>query len=143
MNLIDKKVFILRNKSIVETCLAFIKTVLISDESPFEVVIRRYKSKRTNQQNNTYWGRLDDISEQVGIQGRKFEPIVWHEHMKEKFLPDECAKGIDKWMFMIDGSRRLKMSTTDLNTKEFYDYRLQVEAYGAELGVMFTTRELI
>ena len=60
-----------------------------------------------------------------------------HEHCKREFLPESCAKGVEKWGYLPSGERILTMSTTDLNTAEFADYMHQVFAFGGELGVVF------
>jgi hypothetical protein len=107
------------------------------------VDIRKHKAKRTNQQNKTYWARINDISEQVYIDGRRYSQDVWHEHCKREFLPEVSNSGCEKWSYLPNGGRYLTMGTGDLDTKEFYDYRLQVEACGSNLGVKFLTYERI
>lgn len=135
------KSFVIIDSNVIALCIDAIRAIEIISDAPFQVVIRKYKEKRTSQQNQTYWGRLQDISEQLILDGRRYDAETWHEQMKRDFLPEMCEKGVEKWKYLPEGSRVLNMSTTDLNTKEFYDYRLQVEADGAGMGVMFTTRD--
>jgi len=115
-----------------------INNLPIDGNSFFEVVIRVFKKKRSNDQNNLYWVRLGEISKQAWIDGRQFTDDVIHEHVKRELLPDTCTKGIEKWMILPSGERTLKMSTGDLNTKEFAEYFTQVEAFAADLGVMMS-----
>ena len=89
-------------------------------------------------------GMLGDFAEQGVIDGRRFSQKVWHEYLKEKFLPDFpqdgiTLKGYEKWLEMPSGEIRLVGSTTKLTTKGFSEYITQCHAFGAgELGIRFT-----
>ena len=106
-------------------------------EPRHQVTIALHKRKRRNQQNRLMWAALNDISKQAWIDYRRFSAEVLHEHCKREFLPETCAKGVEKWGYLPSGERILIMSTTDLNTAEFADYMHQVFAFGGELGVVF------
>ena len=65
--------------------------------------------------------------------------------MKSDFLPEEFEEGITKegyrkWDYTSSGDRFLVGSTTDLTVKGFAIYLQQVEAFGANLGVMFNIK---
>lgn len=88
-----------------------------------------HKSDQKYQELKIYWARLRDISEQVVIEGRRYEPSTWHEQMKRQFIG--C---IDLPNGQVQG-----MTTTKLNPREMKEYRWQVEEYAQrEFGVRFT-----
>jgi hypothetical protein len=110
------------------------------------VDIKKYVKKRTNPQNSLAWaGMLNDFSQQVEIDGRKFLPESWHEVLKKNFLPEKFDQeltlpGYKKWEELPDGSMKLVGSTTKLTTKGFSEYMEACYAYGSqEFGVRFST----
>jgi len=130
--------FVLKSESIRELIIRAIQNLPVANDQVFEIVIRIFKPKRSNPQNNLYWVRLDEISEQAWFGTRQFDADTIHEFVKRKFLPEVTAKGVEKWRWLPDGGRVLRMSTTDLDTKEFSEYFIQVEAFAADLGVMMS-----
>lgn len=135
----ESRIFIVKTQSV----KCFLKTAIndleVDKGRPIEVIIRPYKEKRSTQANEYMWSILKDISEQAFFQDIKYSTKVWHEHCKRSFLPEKCAKGIEKWSELpITGEPILNMSTTDLNTKEFADYCTQLEVFAIELGVKLT-----
>ena len=130
---------IIRDESIRTLAESAIRNLQIDPEHPIEVIFREHKSKRRNEQNSFYWVRLNEISNQCYIGGRRYNPETLHEHCKREYLPEDCYNGMEKWKFLPNGDRFLRMSTTDLNTSEFANYLTQVEAWGSELGVMFSS----
>ena len=111
--------------------------------NPLEFVIRERVRQRKLDQNSLMWvGPLKDISEQGYINGRRYSDVVWHEHFKAEFLPEEFDEeltkaGYKKWDYTPTGERVLVGSTTQLTVKGFSQYLEQVYAFGANLGVMF------
>lgn len=126
-----------------ETAIAMIRNMPLDAKNPLEVVAREEVKARKPDQNALMWaGPLKDISEQAYVDGRRFSDVVWHEHFKELFLPDEfdaelCKEGYRKWDYTPAGKRVLVGSTTELTVKGFAQYLTQVEAFGANLGVLF------
>ena len=111
-----------------------------------EVVIQKHVKKRTDGQNRYQWKAiLGDISRQVRIDGKSYTPKIWHEHLKELFLPDEASEeltlpGYIKWQEMPDGTLKMVGSTTKLTTKGMSIYFEQLYAYAVnELDVRFTS----
>jgi hypothetical protein len=108
-----------------------------------EVVIREPVKVRKLDQNALMWvGPLKDIAEQAYVEGRTFSDVVWHEHFKELYLPEEfdpelTKEGYRKWDYTPSGRKVLAGSTTQLTIKGFAQYLEQVYAFGASLGVMF------
>ena len=129
---------IIRSEQIRSLAIAAISQLQVCEEHPKEVLIRDFKKKRGNPANNLMWKRLEEIANQCWIGGRKFDADTLHIYCKREYLPDVCAKGVEKWTILPNGDRELKMSTTDLNTSEFAKYTLQIEVWGADLGVQFS-----
>ena len=107
-------------------------------ERPLQAVVSHYKATRSAEQNAFMWvGILEPLAMQASVGGTRFKAEVWNELLKELFLPETCAKGIDKWLMLPNGERRLEMSTSDLNVEEMTLYLNQAAAYAAsEQGVM-------
>jgi hypothetical protein len=110
-----------------------------------EVVIQKHVKKRTNGQNRYQWTAiLGDISRQVRIDGKGFTPVIWHEHLKGLFLPDEASEELTlpdyvKWAEMPDGTLKMVGSTAKLTTMGMSIYFEQLYAYAVtELDVRFT-----
>ena len=79
-----------------------------------------------------YWGHvLGPISEQVRLEGQRYLPAVWHEHLKETLLGME---------FVREGGRlvRRPCSTTRMSPAARRDYVEHAMAYACtEFGVEF------
>lgn len=111
-----------------------------------ECVFRKEQKVRGMDANARMWvGPLKDIAEQAWVNGRQFSAEVWHEHFKRQYLPEdndteihllakECYR---KWDFDPAGNRVLIGSTTQLLKRGFALYLQQMEADGAQMGVMF------
>lgn len=103
-----------------------------------------YKEQRSLAQQGLMWLRLEDVAEQVWVDGVRFCAKGWHEHFKKLFLPDEtgptrrCRAGYRKWAFPPFGDRVLLGSTTELTVAGMAEYLTQIEAEAvAEYGVRF------
>ena len=95
---------------------------------PLQVDIGPEKTKRSGQQNKLYWSLLQQVSDQVWIEGRQYHPMVFHELARRRFIG--CLD--------LPGGGMVGMSTTDLSPKEFGEYVDQVTAWAAqEFGVTF------
>ena len=119
----------------------------IDSDEPIEVVFREVPAVRKPDANARMWaGPLKDIEQQAFLDGRQFKAEVWHEHFKEQYLPEDddpelpmlAKEGYQKWTIGPSGKRVLTGSTTQLLKRGFALYMLQVEAFGASLGVMFS-----
>jgi len=133
--------FILKTDADVRIFMAFMRANRkpMAEQGRFlQVVVSEYKASRSNEQNAYMWaGILEPIAEQAFVAGQRFKAEVWNEHLKEIFLPETNAKGMDKWMYLPNGGRRLMMSTSDLNHDEMGLYLTQIAAFAAdELGVL-------
>ena len=106
--------------------------------TPLQVTVAPYHGTRTSEQNQTMWGILKAMAEQVYTQdGQLHSEQTWNRYAKERLLPERCARGIDKWRIDPEtGERELVMSTSDLNQIEMETYNQQLRAEAtAELGV--------
>lgn len=133
------------NKAVQANCITVIWELPL--DGSMEVVVRPYVRKRRDEANALYWVRLAEISEQAWLGGRQYSPEIWAEYMKAKYLPEQYEQGItldgyEKYAILPDGNRQVIGSTTKLTIRGFANYLTQVEAFGAELGVQFSAREL-
>lgn len=117
-------------------------------DANLEVVLKESTKQRNNDQNALMWASLNEISQQVFVQGKLFSADAWHEYLKQMHLPDETTEpyifeqvtkpeSYRKWELLPNGDRRLAASTTDLTTKGFSDYMEKLYAFASEKGVMF------
>lgn len=96
---------------------------------PLEVLVSEFKKKRSDAQNRLYWLRLEGISQQVVVAGRRHPKESYHELFKRKFI------GYEE---LPDGGGIIGLSTTTLDAREFSDYIGKIEAWAAEEhGVIF------
>ena len=83
-----------------------------------EVVVRKERSERSNNQNNYYWGVvLQLLSDHTG-----YTTDEMHEICKHQFL-------------IVHGKFDYVKSTTKLNTVEFEEYLDKIKNWAAVLGV--------
>lgn len=103
-----------------------------------QVVVSEYKATRSNDQNSFMWKAiLEPTEQQAWSGGTRWKAEAWHELLKELYLPELCAKGVEKWWTLPNGERRLMMSTGDLNVAEMTLYLDQISAHvTTELGVL-------
>lgn len=112
---------------------------------PMAVHMVEHKERRSLEQQGLMWIRLGEIAEQAYVDGRRYSDVIWHRHAKEQFLPEEdgptksCRKGYKKWDYLPNGTRELVGSTTQLTTYGMSQYQLQLEAMGAEMGVLYSS----
>ena len=73
-----------------EIALREVRALDVTDE--MEVVIRKKKKQRGNNQNSLMWSSaLRDIAAQVWPDGVQYSDETWHEYFKQKFLPEEVS----------------------------------------------------
>ena len=116
---------------------------LASRGTPLRVMVAEKRASRRIELNAFMWaGVLDQIAQQLCIDGQWFSAEAIHEHLKREHLPERCAKGVDKWLYHVDDTRSLRMSTSDLDDDEFADYLLAIQGHAAsEWGVVFNDRD--
>lgn len=78
---------------------------------------------------------LQQISEQVLLEGRRYARAVWKEHLRDLFLGSEFVQLAGKTV-------EIRKSTEDLSARDYSTYIEQVLAHAAtEWGVVFRFRE--
>lgn len=136
---------LMRTESQRRAAHAMIDSMPLDDDKPLELIGREEAKTRKLDQNALYWvGPLADIAEQAYHQGRTYSAELWHETYKRLYLPEEfdaelCKEGYVKWAYTPSGDRICVGSTTQLTVKGFAQYLTQVEADGANMGVVFHT----
>ena len=132
-----------------ENAIKVLQNAPLDTAKPLEFILREEVKPRNQDQNSLMWScQLKCISEQAYVNGRTYSAEVWHEHAKEMFLPEtfkspehqaEIVKeGYRKYDTSPSGKRILVGSTTELTVKGFAIYLQQVEAFGANLGVIYS-----
>ena len=95
------------------------------------VRIEQESKKRSKDQNRRMWAVLQEIAEQICIDGRLHRAEVWHEFYKARFLRSETA-------WICGQLVSVPESTTTLSMKDFAEYMTQIEAHATqELGARF------
>lgn len=92
--------------------------------SKFVMVIRNWKSKRSNEQNSRYWKLITELGKHIG-----YEPDETHDLMRFKYL-----KRVD---YVLGKPVPILKSTTKLTTAEMAEYQEAIERFGSELGFYF------
>ena len=138
--------FVLNTPEKAAEMVAFVKAhagSAVQAGQPLQVTVARFKPKRSDGSNKFYWGAvLQQISDQCRVGGQWFAPEVWGEHLKQRFLPEKCASGKDKWAHYPDGTRVLSMGSSDLNSEEMGLYLAACQAYAIhDLGVSFDSQQ--
>lgn len=99
---------------------------MLSGCPDLEIVIRPYKSKRSNEQNRRLWKIYQTLSEQVWVGGKRFHQNSWHEWCKREFIG--CEE--------LPNGEKVGLSTTNLNTAEMTAYQNKIQAWAAaEYGI--------
>lgn len=134
----------LTNADVQQRAIAMLRNVPIDPSKPLQLLVREEPKKRSNPQNALYWSILGDIAEQAWLEGRQYSTDIWHEFCRRNVMEEqiETADGVrrSKWIDMPDGTGTV-ISTTALSQKSFGDYITAVEAFGANLGVFYQTKE--
>lgn len=122
--------YILTSQTMLNQLLTTLKSEMVSRQQ-LRVIITDEKP-RNNQQNRFYWGSvLEDISRQICVSDRYHSKEVWHEYLADLF-----AEKIE--LTLPDGTiKQRRKSTSEMTVNEFSEYLNQVQAFGAEHGVIF------
>lgn len=134
------RTFVLATDADVMRFMAFMKAnrkPMADQGRLLQVVVSEHKERRSDGQNAYMWaGILEPVAQQAFIGGTRYKAEVWHEFFKELYLPETNSRGMDKWQYLPNGSRRLMMGTQHLNRDEMAEYLTKIAAHAAnELGV--------
>jgi len=139
----ETRTIYLRGKQQEETLLQLIPALPLDEEKPLQVIIREAVDERSLAQNKLMWAMINDVSDQVWLNRRKYLPDVWNIYFKQLFLPDYPEEGITrvnycKWGKGMEGEQVLIGSTTDLTIKGMTKYLDEINRYASEYGVVFS-----
>jgi hypothetical protein len=91
--------------------------------------------KRSNAQNALLWALLTEISERLRVDGRGFEPPVWSEYFKRRFL------GAEEFRLPSGEVLIVPHSSADLDEAAFSDYLSKIEVWASDRNVFLPDRE--
>lgn len=138
----ETRSILLGNQMCKDTAKALIDNAPIDPVKNIEVVIREAVKKRSIDANSYYWMRLGEIAAQAWFAGKQYSADVWHHYARLNIMADTVTTKegviISKWLESPDGSVTT-VSTTQLDKASFSDYTTAVEAFGASLGVKFSS----
>ena len=136
-----KKLFVIREAQHFNALVSFVHAnwqAMAKAGKPMAARLSEYVEPRTLEANAIMWVWLTKTEQQAWAHGAQFSAKVWNEYFKEQHLPEVNAKGMHKWEAMPDGTRRLIMSTSDLNKDEMTAYLNTIEVDIVGLGVDLT-----
>ena len=124
-----------------DIAIAILQKIPLDNDRPIEVVFREEVRQRGLDANGYYFMRLGEIADQAWLHDRQYSKDVWHDYCKKYLMPEmvttKDGEIISKWVESPDGSM-VVISTTQLDRKCFSEYTEICEAFGANLGVMFS-----
>ena len=121
----EKIRYVLRNDEAVDSCIDKLYALGANKDSPYEVTIQKYKSKRSSEQNNRYWLLLRTFSKETGHTVDELHAILATELL-----------GIDTLESDITGKTyELPYSTSKMKVDDFGEYMERVEQFMAEYGI--------
>ena len=131
-----KKQFLIKNPHIINNVHSFLSQnyqAVLNNGEVLEVNICLHKSRRNLEQNKRLHAMLQEIANQVWIDGKQFSMETWKEHFKQMFLG----------VIELPSGRLMANPTHKLNTKECAEFMQKVEAYAvSELGVIFGVNDV-
>jgi len=137
--------FTINSTAAKQACIAHIQSINMGVKPIMDVEILPFRKSRSLGQNSLMWAQMmNDFSTQGIIKGKQFSVPVWHEYLKELFLPEHFEEGKTKknyikWMELPNGKLKMVGSTTALLTSGFSDYMERCYSYGAiELEIKFS-----
>ena len=142
-----RRSFLIQSPQVLERAMLVLRNIPIDPGKPLQVTISEEVKVRKLDQNALMWaGPLKDIAAQVYLDGRTYKPELWHEYFKKTYLPERydpelCKEGYEKWNYDPSGDRVCVGSTTELTVKGFAQYLEQIYAFGIGQGVQFGVDE--
>lgn len=145
MDSVKNNQFILRSDAIKARAKYAIDAIDADAETAYEVLIRPYKKKRSNEANALYWKWISIIAAHLGTSKDEL-----HEYYKFRFaIPILCRDdpGFNKMMQAVKAASDhpenkwllkrvcMELSTTKLNTKQMSEYMTEVEQHALSLDI--------
>lgn len=104
----------------------FQKHLMNLDGKKVQVIVRKYKTSRSNEQNKLYWFYLTFIGQELGYENEEL-----HSTFKAMFLTDRSGK------------IPIVRSTTSLTTTGFTNYIEKITRKVAEMGIVLPDSEKV
>ena len=113
----------------------------MDSEKPLQIVFREAVNIRSLDQNKLYHATVKGITEQVVVDGRRYDKPTWEYYMKQAFLPEFADEKLTKsdykkWTYLPTGDRVLCGSTTELTTVGMSNFLDEVIKFSLENGVV-------
>jgi len=115
-----------KGRLILDNPTEFQRYVRMFDNKKIQLILRKFKTSRTNEQNKLYWFYLDFIGKEIGEEA---------ENLHSTF----------KAMFLADRTKKLPIvrSTTGLTTTEFTNFIEKIVRCVAEIGIVLPEPEKV
>ena len=117
----------------IQQAWAHAKGYLVASGGPMVLEIR--PEKRSDAQNRRLWAMLTDISAQVDWYGHKLTSEEWKDVFSASLKRTKVVPGLDGG-FVVCGQ-----STSKMTKAEMSELQELMEAFGAEKGVRFVSKE--
>lgn len=131
--------FVLKNSSIWSVIVEFIKANAaryMHAGHPLHIIVFDGEQKRHSLQNKYYWKAvIEQIADQVWVDGKQFSKDTWHEYFARKHCP------MIEFVLPDGEIIQRRKSTTEMTVREFSEYTTTVQAEAAsDFGVRFLAR---
>lgn len=123
--------FPIRNETDRQRAIAILQRIDLAEGKTWSL----HDEARSDAQNRRMWAMLRDISHQVEWYGRKLDGESWKHVFSAAVQQQDAVPGIN------GGFVVLGVSTRKQSKKWFNEMFLVMEAFAAERGVKFTTRD--
>lgn len=96
------------------------------------VTVGPWQQKRNADQNRIYWARLEELAEQLPVEGAYFTADAWHEQVARWWMPKEEVR--------LPSGKLVtrRKSTSELTVQEFSEYLEKFTAWAVSKEVQFT-----
>ena len=121
----QKATYVLRNKGVNarEKCLQHIEALDLEGDTPYEIIIRPYKSSRSIEQNNLLHSWLRAIAEETGHTVDEIKDYVCSEYL-----------GSVEYLGLNGTPKRRLVTTSELSVEEMSALIERVIQLGAQMG---------
>lgn len=139
----DKQTYILTSPAVRSQCSVMLHS--LPCDGSIEVTIGDYiKPSTYEQQKRMFIAVVKDISSQAWYDKRQMNVPQWHFILKLMFLPEQFTEGItkkgyQKWLEIPNHEPHMVGSTKMLTVKGHSLYTVECTAFGASLGVRFSS----
>lgn len=124
------KTFILRDRSVLERCCAFLHSAF-SEEHPIAVTVTEADRNRTREQNSKWHRQLRTLQDEAWFKGKQWPMEFWKANMLLRF------GYVDSYVDMDTGKEVLvPLSSTKIKLRDYSDLIEKTSAFASlELGL--------